>query len=237
MFNLSVVIPCKNEGEDITILLDDLCNQRWIRIKDIIVADCSTDNTKSIIDLHFKRDSFQGINCKIVQGGLPAEGRNKGFSLVSDSEYVVFIDADMRIKNGFLLHDLIQKMEDKELDLTSCRVRSFDGKFNWLYRLKDLSHIITGWSSPFAIGGFMLFRSESFSSLGMFDEEIVYAEDYYLSKEVDPKKFSIPFWAIVYTSSRRFSKKKPIWMIKMAIRSFLNRNNKEFFMRDWGYWD
>jgi pyruvate/2-oxoglutarate dehydrogenase complex dihydrolipoamide acyltransferase (E2) component len=75
------------------------------------------------------------------------------------------------------------------------------------------------------------------SNLGMFDEEIVYAEDYYLSKEVDPKKFSIPFWAIVYTSSRRFSKKKPIWMIKMAIRSFINRNNKEFFMKDWGYWD
>jgi len=237
MFSLSVVIPCKNEGEDITVLLDDLCSQRWVRIDDIIVADCSTDNTRSIIDLHFKREEFSDINCLVIEGGLPAVGRNRGFSFVEDSKYVVFIDADMRIKDRFLFHDLIQKMENENLDLTSCRVRSYDGKYNWVYKLKDFSHFMTGWKSPFAIGGFMLFRSEIFRSLGMFDEEIVYAEDYYLSKEVNPKRFSIPSWALVYTSSRRFTKKKPLWMIKMAIRSFLNRNNKQFFMKDWGYWD
>lgn len=237
MFKISVVIPCKNEGEGITILLDDLSRQRWVSVIDIIVSDSSTDSTREILNNYFSTHQFSGINFRIVDGGLPSIARNRGFLQASETEFVLFIDADMRLKDDFLVHDLLQKMSLENLDLTSCRVKHYDGKYNWVYRLKNLSHLLVGWKSPFAIGGFMLFRSSTFKNLGMFDETVVYAEDYFLSKMVDPKKFSIPRWALVYTSSRRFRKKDPLWMVKMAIMSFFNRENKSFFQKDWGYWD
>lgn len=234
---ISIVIPCKNEGERIIPLLEDLIKQRWIRIISIIIADSSTDETPLIIKEHVSKDRFKEIQFQLVGGGLPSVARNRGYFCSPRTEFVLFVDADMRLKNDFLIHDLLQKMTDENLDLTSCRLKNYDRKYNWVYRLKDLSHFMTGWKSPFAIGGFMLFRGKTFESLGMFDEDVVYAEDYFLSKKVDPKKFSIPRWAFVYTSSRRFSKKSPLWMIKMAILSFLNRGNRAFFQKDWSYWD
>ena len=237
IFKLSVVIPCKNEGERITLLLDDLIRQRWIRIVSIVVADSSTDETPKIIGEHVSKWGSESMKLEIVEGGLPSIARNRGYLCSPHTEFVLFIDADMRLKNDFLIHDLLQKMKDENLDLTSCRLKNYDSKYNWVYRLKDLSHLLTGWKSPFAVGGFMLFRGSKFRELGMFDEEVVYAEDYFLSKKVNPKKFSIPRWAFVYTSSRRFEKKSPLWMIKMAVLSFLNRGNRSFFQKDWSYWD
>jgi len=237
IFKLSIVIPCKNEGERITLLLDDLIRQRWIRIASIVVADSSTDETRKIIEDHVSKGDFSALEFEIVAGGLPSKARNRGYLCSPETEFVLFIDADMRLKDDFLIHDLLQKMTDESLDLTSCRLKNYDSKFNWVYRLKDLSHFLTGWKSPFAVGGFMLFRAKTFRELGMFDEDIVYAEDYFLSKKVNPKKFSIPRWAFVYTSSRRFEKKSPLWMIRMAVLSFFNRGNRSFFQRDWNYWD
>lgn len=237
MFELSIVIPCKNEGERITLLLDDLVKQRWIRIVSIVVADSSTDETRKIIEEHVSADAFSKISFDLVAGGLPSIARNRGYLGSPKTEFVLFIDADMRLKNDFLIHDLLQKMTYDDLDLTSCRLKNYDSKYNWVYRLKDLSHFLTGWKSPFAVGGFMLFRGNVFEKLGMFDEGVVYAEDYFLSKKVNPKRFSIPKWAFAYTSGRRFRKKSPFWMIKMAILSFFNRGNRSFFQKDWNYWD
>ena len=57
----------------------------------IIIADCSTDNTRELIKNYNKSIS-------VVDGGLPSVGRNKGASLCS-SELLLFIDADMDLSN------------------------------------------------------------------------------------------------------------------------------------------
>ena len=81
----------------------------------------------------------------------------------------------------------------------------------------------------------MLIRSETFKSIGGFDEEIKVAEDYMFSKQIKPKKFG-KINNIVYTPPRRFENKGVMYMLKLMISSFFNHKNKEYFTNDKGYW-
>jgi len=63
----------------------------------------------------------------------------------------------------------------------------------------------------------------------------MHCEDYFLSKLVDKKKFSI-VRSYVYTDDRRFKKMGKFKMIMYFIKNIIHRNNKEFFKQDIGYW-
>jgi hypothetical protein len=89
--------------------------------------------------------------------------------------------------------------------------------------------------SPFCLGGFMLFRTDTFNRLGGFDEQAQVSEDYLLSKQVEPKKFKI-LNRTIFTLPRRFDDKGILYMLRLMIRSYFNRNNKEFFSNDNTYW-
>jgi hypothetical protein len=62
-----------------------------------------------------------------------------------------------------------------------------------------------------------------------------HSEDYCLSKKYNPKKFTISEH-YVGQDDRRFKKMGYFGMIKLLIKSFLNRNNPEYFKKDIGYW-
>ena len=68
-----------------------------------------------------------------------------------------------------------------------------------------------------------------------FDESLQHSEDYYLSKRYNPKQFKISKHYIGQ-DDRRFKKMGYYGMIKLVIKSYLNRNNLEFFKRDVNYW-
>ena len=81
----------------------------------------------------------------------------------------------------------------------------------------------------------MLVRSETFKSIGGFDEEIKVAEDYMFSKQIKPKKFG-RINNIVFTPPRRFENKGVMYMLRLMLSSFFNNNNKEYFTNDKDYW-
>jgi hypothetical protein len=89
--------------------------------------------------------------------------------------------------------------------------------------------------TPFAVGGFMFFKTKTFRALGGFDEQATVAEDYLLSSKVKPSRFYI-IKEPVYTTPRRFENKGVMYMIKLMIRSWWNRNNTEWFKQDHNYW-
>ncbi len=223
---ITIVIPCKNEGDQLiktVSLIDD-------RIK-IIVADVSTDNTIDLL-----RDKFTNRKIKIVKGGLPAIGRNKGAKLVK-TPYVLFLDADVMMEDKNILSDCLKAAMEKKLDLITVRFTVNDSLiYKFVYLVFDLIQRITSISTPFAVGGFMLFDMEKFNKLGGFDQEDKFAEDYHLSSKVDPKKFSILNSQVV-TTSRRFKNKGLFYMLSMMIRCWINRNDDNFYRRDYCYWD
>ena len=88
---LTIVIPAKNEESYIGRILEELSLQK-IGKTQIILADAgSTDGTRKIasstaLDL--------GLNLTIIEGGLPAKGRNSGAKMAR-TPYVLFVDADV----------------------------------------------------------------------------------------------------------------------------------------------
>jgi hypothetical protein len=112
-----------------------------------------------------------------------------------------------------------------------------DFPYGWVFRVFDIFQFTSSLiGTPFAIGGFQLWKTETYWSLGGYNPEELFAEDYSLSHKVNPKNFKVVNLNGTYTSSRRFKKKGILWMFYIMIKSFLNRNNPEFFKQTHNYW-
>jgi glycosyltransferase involved in cell wall biosynthesis len=181
----------------------------------------------------FMPELYAGV--EITEGGLPATARNNGAKLVT-TPYVLFLDADMEIRDKDLLAKSLDSTTTKDLDLVTCRFKTLTGEYNWVYRIFDVIQLISWVTKPFAVGGFMLFKTETFNKLGGFNQEDKIAEDYHLSQKIKPNKFKI-LNRFVYTSPRRFDNKGVGYMIKLAWSSWLNRNNENWYKQDYGYWN
>ena len=227
---LTIVIPCKNEGQTINQTLTLLNFQNNINGVKVIVADASDDGTTYQLE-NRNRDYF---NLEIIQGGLPSKARNKGAERVT-TPFILFLDADMMILHTDLLNECMEIITKERLDLLTTKVRTTNGKYNYVFRTFDLIQGITRYITPFCLGGFMLIRRTTFESLNGFDEEATVAEDYLLSKEIKTNKFKI-YDKTVFTLPRRFENKGLWYMTKLMIQSFLNRNNKEYFSNHNSYW-
>jgi glycosyltransferase involved in cell wall biosynthesis len=228
MMNLSnkitIVVPCKNEENYIHHLLDALRLQNIGNTR-IIIADCSTDNTRQVI-----RDNSSLLNVEIIEGGPVSFAKNSGAKLVT-TPYILFIDADVRFFKPTVIKDAVNKMESKNLDLVGLNIKSYDKDIRAIigFTLFNIINHILKFFSPFAIGAFMLTRRDKFEEFGGFPEKTVTSEDYFLSRMYSPKKFRI-LNHYFGQDSRRFKKMGYFGMGYYLIRNFMNRNNK-------AYWD
>jgi biofilm PGA synthesis N-glycosyltransferase PgaC len=227
---ITIVIPSFNEDECIYNTLHFISNQKFKGKLNVIIADAnSTDGTlKEIIRA---KSNFKNLSIKVIKGGYPAYGRLEGSKLV-DTPYILFLDADVFLTNT---NTLVKCMKYNK-DLLSVPFYT-DFPYGWVFRVFDIFQFIsTLIGTPFAIGGFQLWKTETYWSLGGYNPEELFAEDYALSHKVNPKNFKIVNLNGTYTSSRRFKKKGILWMFYIMIKSFLNRNNPEFFKQTHNYW-
>ena len=228
MMNLSnkitIVVPCKNEENYIHHLLDALRRQD-IGDTRIIIADCSTDNTRQVI-----RDNSSSLNVEIIQGGPVSFAKNSGARLVT-TPYILFIDADVRFFKPTVIKDAVNKIVSNELDLVGLNIKSYDKDLRAVigFTIFNIINHILKFFSPFAIGAFMLTRRDRFEEFGGFPEKTATSEDYFLSRMYSPKKFKIVNHYFGQ-DSRRFKKMGYFGMGWYLIRNFMNRNNKT-------YWD
>jgi glycosyltransferase involved in cell wall biosynthesis len=231
---VTIVIPCKNEKEVIQKTLDLLNYQTDIFGVKVIVCDASNDGVTKI-DLSERLGyNLDKIDLYLMDGGLPAVARNHGFKLV-ETPYVLFMDADVFLLDPKIIKRAILRIYKKDLDLVTVKFRSDNGKYNYVYRMFDFLQLISKWSTPFCLGGFMLVKSKTFKKLNGFDEEIKIAEDYHFSKQIKPKKFG-RINNIVFTPPRRFENKGILYMVKLFLGSFFNHKNKSYFTEDKNYW-
>ena len=226
---LTIVIPCKNEGLTIKKTLSLINQQFDIHGVDVIIADSSDDGiTKQLIE----SESNRNININIIEGGLPAIARNKGSDYVS-TKYVLFLDADIFLEDKYLIYNIINDIETYSLDLATCKIGTKD-IYNIVFILFNFIRSFIIKKTPFAIGGFMLFNYQTFKKLGKFNENDKIAEDYHLSKKVNPNKFKI-FNHKAFTTSRRFKSKGILYMLKIMLLCWFNKNNEEFYKKDFNY--
>jgi len=221
---ITIVVPCKNEENYIHHLLDSLRSQDIGDTK-VIIADCSTDNTRQVI-----KDNSSLLNVEIIEGGPVSIAKNNGAKLVT-TPYILFIDADVRFFKNNVIQDAVNLIESKSLDLIGLNIKCYDkdprAKLGFII-FNTINHALK-YFSPFAVGAFMLTRRDKFEEYGGFPEKFATSEDYFLSRKYSPKKFRIVKHHFGQ-DSRRFKKMGYLGMAKYLVKNFVNRNNKQ-------YWD
>jgi glycosyltransferase involved in cell wall biosynthesis len=227
----TIVIPCKNEGINIYDCLGFICKQKGIGNTRVIIAD-SSDDKESLYWLYKAKTDFKySLNIEIIKGGYPAKARLKGSKLV-DTPYILFLDADVMLLDNKLFYNIL----GFNLDLLTVPFQTEKG-WNWVFRIFDLfQNLSIKLGTPFAVGGFQYWNTQTYWELGGYKEDELFAEDYSLSSKVKPKKFWIHGSNGVFTSARRFKKKGIGYMFWIMIKSYINRNNPEFFKHHHNYW-
>ena len=90
---LSIIIPCFNEEKTLKIIVEKVLRFKEIQKEILIVDDCSTDNSKSIInELANSYSEIKGIYLEKNSG--KGSALKKGFELVS-GDIVLIQDADL----------------------------------------------------------------------------------------------------------------------------------------------
>ena len=107
-----IIIPTYNLGTLIQRCVSSILSQTFTSYKIIIVDDCSTDNTRQILQQmtkkYFGKIIYKELSKKMYGGGA----RNVGLTYCTDSKYTLFIDGDDYYSNNNVLktiYDNIQK--------------------------------------------------------------------------------------------------------------------------------
>jgi len=226
---ITIVIPCKNEMDNIYECIGFIAKQVGFNGVKVIIADTS-DTAESLewvykTQLHFRNK----LDIRIIEGGFPAKARLEGSKLV-DTPYILFIDADIMLFDKCVLLECL----GYQADLVTVPFQT-EKEFNWIFRLFDIQQRISNWiGTPFAVGGFQLWKTEAYWKTGGYDETHLFAEDYWVSQKAENMK--IHKTKGVWTSARRFKNKGFFYMFILSIKCYINRNNTNFFKNHQNYW-
>ena len=217
---VTIVVPCKNEESYIYYLLDSLKKQKGMEGIRILIADCSTDNTRRVIENH-----KDWLDIEVIEGGPVSVAKNNGAYLVT-TPYILFIDADVRFFSNTVIYDTLKQMKDEDLHLIGLNIKCYDSDLRAQLSFSIfnvLNKILSKWI-PFAVGAYLLTRKDKFYEHGKFPCKYPTSEDFHLSRKYDPKKFKI---AKHYfgQDSRRFKKMGYLGMSIYLIKNFLFRDN------------
>ena len=228
------MVPAKNEARLLPNLLESLCNQDYpfLPAVKVFVADAgSTDGTLGLA-LSFRRR----LDVEVIPGGLPSVGRNAG-ARRSSTPYVLFLDADMELKDPTLLRRAMDLIERRKLHCVTTNIWCSNGTLrdHVLYLGNNIAQYGSVMVRPFSTGMFMLFERSVFQKLGGFHEQALYAEDYLLSKKISNRRFGIVSGCI-HTTNRRFRNMGHFKIIGLFLKTMLNTWNDDYFLHDQGYW-
>ena len=166
---LSIIIPTYNEEEYLHKLLDSIKSQLFSDYE-IIVADAkSKDNTREIA---------VSYGCKVVDGGLPAIGRNNG-AKVAKGDYLLFLDADSILTEGYL-ESAMEEFIENDLDIAITQIAPIgDSKTDKI--LHDFANFFmrsVESIKPHGAGCYGILTKKSIhDAIGGFDESLDFGED------------------------------------------------------------
>ncbi len=196
---LSIIIPTLNEEKYLPKLLASIKRQGEFGDCEIIVADAgSHDKTVEIA---------KEYDCRVVNGGLPAYGRNRGAE-TARGDLLLFLDADVVLPDGFLAKS-IAEYEKRQLKIASFlilpepRTKKYSLLANLFYNtpIRCLEHLL-----PHAAMAILIERA-LFETVAGFDEAIKIAEDHDLARRAAKlAKYGLIKAAKISVSSRRYEK-------------------------------
>lgn len=172
--SVSIIIPTKNEEEFLPELLESIQKQN-VKPLEIIVADANSEDRT--------RDIAQKYGAKVIDGGMPAVGRNRGAEIAL-GDIFMFVDADVLFPNEYTLEKSIKEFKEIDADLSVVNVidreeskrflkKIYIGAVNFIQNLGQISF------GPLKAGtGIVTVTTrDAFLRVGGFDEKLYFGED------------------------------------------------------------
>ncbi|MFA6338599.1 MAG: glycosyltransferase [Candidatus Paceibacterota bacterium] len=195
---LSIIIPTLNEGKLLPNLLKSLEKQTFQDFEIIVADNHSTDATRSLA-LKSK--------AKVVDGGMPAVGRNNG-AKVANGEWLLFLDADVILPPDFLEKAMVE-IKKNNFSVATCLVNPLSDKKidKVLHEAVNLYLLTTERFFPHAPGFCIFAKKEVHLLVGGFDEKIKLAEDHDYAYRISKlEKFGFLQSVQIPVSVRRLNK-------------------------------
>lgn len=212
---LSIIIPTYNEEDYLPTLLESIKKQSF-KDYEIIVADAnSTDRTCEIA---------KEYGCIIVEGGLPAVGRNNG-AKVAQGEYLLFLDSDLKLTDEYLNNLIYEfRMERLGIAITQMKPLSEKKQDKILHEFANIFMISVESIKPHGAGCYgIIAKKELHDQCNGFDEELTFGEDTdYIERLAKKERFKVLRKAKIGVSTRRLEEEGLITLAKQYGKSTFN---------------
>ena len=212
---LSIIIPSYNEEENLPGLLESIHSQDF-KDYEVIVADAnSTDKTYQVAKYY---------GCIVVEGGLPAVGRNNG-AKVAKGDLLLFLDADLKLSKDYL-KDAVEEFNREGLGIAISQMIPDSDKFSYKALhdfantfMKSVENI-----KPHGAGCYgILTRKVLHDRVNGFDESLDYGEDTdYIERIGAISEFKVLRKPKVIVSTRRLEEDGLLKLIKTYGKSTVN---------------
>ena len=193
---LSIIIPTYNEEEYLPVLLKSIKKQSFDDYE-IIVADAnSTDRTREIA---------KEYGCIVVDGGLPAVGRNNG-AKIAKGDYLLFLDSDLELTDEYLRNVIYEfRMERLGIAITQMQPMSNKVEDKLFHDLANYFMIGVEKIKPHGAGCYgIISKKELHDKCNGFDESLTFGEDTdYIERLANEAPFKVLRNAKIGVSTRR----------------------------------
>ena len=211
----SIIIPTYNEEEYLPVLLESIKEQDFDDYE-VIVADAnSTDRTRAIAEEY---------GCVVVDGGLPAVGRNNGAS-VAKGEILLFLDSDLKLTEDYL-RDVLYEFRMEQLGIAITQMLPLSNKVQDKLFHDFANYFMIGVEKikPHGAGCYgIIAKKELHDKCGGFDESLTFGEDTdYIERLAKEEPFRVLRNAKIGVSTRRLEEEGIVTLIQQYGRSTVN---------------
>ena len=163
---ISVIIPCYNDGKYLQAALDSLDQQRFQNFEIILVDDASTEHYTQELLERLEHPKLKIV--RLSKNSGPAVARNRGIE-AAKGRYILPLDADDKIAPSYLQRAKEILDERDEVGIVYCRATLFGERWGeWQLPPYSFPEILTG-NMIFATA---MYRYDDWKEVGGYNENM-----------------------------------------------------------------
>lgn len=139
--DVSIIIPCKNEVNNLKWTMDSIIkSENLLTFEIIVIDDASNDGSTEFLETNL--DSYKNIVLIKTSGIGIANARNKGAE-IANGKYLIFCDAHIKVPNGWL-DDLVNTLDSSKAHLVAPAIEDIKNPLaqtygaTWNYKFKTI---------------------------------------------------------------------------------------------------